>query len=83
MLAQCWLPLAGCCLLLLSVMVTTLRGRDRGRQVILLVEVVLLDRENDRRVLAIDFDAEVRLITCERCGVGQADSTSPAEARWW
>ena len=24
-------------------------------------------------MLAIDFDAEVGLITCERCGVGQAD----------
>ena len=39
---------------------------------ILLVEVVLLGRENDRRVLAFGFDAEVGLTTCERSGVGQA-----------
>ena len=39
---------------------------------ILLVEVVLLGRENDRRVLTIGFDAEVGLTTCERSGVGQA-----------
>ena len=52
-------------------MVTILRGRDSGRQVILMVEAVLPGRNIDRRVLAIDFDAELGLITCERCGVGQ------------
>ena len=39
---------------------------------ILQVEVVLLGRENDWCVLAIDFDGEVGLKTSERSGVGQA-----------
>ena len=73
MLAQCWLPLAGCCLLL-----TERDGHypSEAATVILQVEVVLLGRENDWCVLAIDFDGEVGLITCERSGVGQGTRQS-------
>ena len=58
-------------------MATIFRGRVSGCQIVLWVEEVLVVRVHDRRVLAIDFDVELGLITCERSGVGQAARLAP------
>ena len=52
-------------------MVKTLGSRDGVRQVILKVEPVFPGREVDRRVLTLNIDAEVGLLTCAWSGIGQ------------
>ena len=66
----CFLPCAGCCLMLQNVtLVKVLGGGDR--RVVPLLETHVSCRKVDRRVLATDIDAELGLITCVWDRIGQ------------
>ena len=74
--------LAAACCWSLRKMVQIFGGRDGVCQVIPEVEAVFPGRKVDRRVLTVDVDAELGLITCARSGIGQmARRSTPRRCR--